>query len=489
MKKAKFVASLVVAAVLTLGLVTPAAAHGVDPPEVTGELRPGESMTLTKEVTTPEIPPVVDICLLEDETGSFWDDIANLQGGATASDIYDAIVAVSPNAQFAVAGFRDYPIPPYGWPGDWVYRLLSDMSPAKQNWLAGIAALTAGGGNDTPEAQYDAIVAATTGVSWRDGVQRVLVVTTDAPFHLPGPGKPHVNTQVSTIAALQAQNIIVIGLKAPGSAGELNALAAATGGSVQPLSPSGENIAEAILAGLEEITTDVWWEVKVDPGLNVELSPAVYYDVPGATTVDFEEKISLDEDAPQCHTLEATVTFYANSYPEEGEVIGTETIRIHVRDITAPKVWCEEAENPHGKNIPPAGRTTLPGPKGGKNEDGFYRLRAEDNCTPQEVIAIYVGLIEIDPETGELIPIWAPGWDPTNPEVPPTIVFQDGDIIKVTEAPGAAPSCKKIGSTNGQAGAVMYHITVPTELDIVAVDASGNPAFVLDACLVPPPPK
>ena len=65
-------------------------------------------------MTTPAIPPVVDICLLEDETGSFWDDISNLQGGTTASDIYDNIIAESPGAQFAVAGFRDYPVSPYG---------------------------------------------------------------------------------------------------------------------------------------------------------------------------------------------------------------------------------------------------------------------------------------------------------------------------------------------------------------------------------------
>ena len=35
---------------------------------------------------------------------------------------------------------------------------------------------------------------------------------------------------------------------------------------------------------------------------------------------------------------------------------------------------CTETTNPHGQTIPPAGSTTLPGPNGGQNEDGFYLI-------------------------------------------------------------------------------------------------------------------
>ena len=123
----------------------------VTPSTVTATLAVGESIVTEKIVTTPEIPPKIDVCLLEDETYSFDDDIGNLQ--AAASDIYDNVVDVSPDAQFAVAGFRDY--------GDaWVYRLLSGMSPDEIDWTTGIGLLTASGGGDWPEAQYDAIVAA-----------------------------------------------------------------------------------------------------------------------------------------------------------------------------------------------------------------------------------------------------------------------------------------------------------------------------------------
>jgi hypothetical protein len=166
-------------------------------------------------------------------------------------------------------------------------------------------------------------------------VQRVLVVATDAPFHLPGAGKPHVNTQASTITALQAQGIIVIGLKAPGAGNELNALAAATGGSVQPLSSDGANIAQAILDALEELTTDVWWEAACDAGLSVALAPDVYYDVKGDTLLAFDESIDIPNDTPPGDYY-CMVTFYANEYPEEGAVIGEQAIHIKVIPIPVP---------------------------------------------------------------------------------------------------------------------------------------------------------
>lgn len=342
---AALLVALTLLCVLASGDVT---AQAVDPASVSEALNPGESVVVDKSAMTPSIPPVVDLCLLEDETGSFDDDIQNLQGGTTASDIYDAVVAASPGAHFAVAGFRDYPVSPFGTSVDWVYRLLSSMDPTEAAWLAGIAALQASGGLDTPEAQYDAIVAAagpgsfndpTLGLQgnagWRDpdttpGVQRVLLVTTDAPFHTPD--GTHVNDFTSAVAALNAQKITLVGLKAPGAGGELDALAAATGGSVQPLSSDGSNIAMAILDGLAEVTTDVWWVVTyVDPGLDVSLTPDVHYDVPGDTAVMFTETIAVDPDpALYGATLFAVVSFYANEYPETGALLGEQTITITV---------------------------------------------------------------------------------------------------------------------------------------------------------------
>ena len=125
-------------------------------------------------------------------------------------------------------------------------------------------------------------------------------------------------------------------------------------------------------------------------------------------------------------------------------------------DKTPPKAACLETTNPHGKNTPPAGSTTLPGPKGGQNEDGFYLVGAEDNLDPD-------------------VEIFVNGFGP----------YSSGDKLKVTEAPGTTPSEKKMGSSNGQAGEIVAHLILDSDPVMSAVDDAGNKTEV--SCLVPPP--
>jgi hypothetical protein len=131
-------------------------------------------------------------------------------------------------------------------------------------------------------------------------------------------------------------------------------------------------------------------------------------------------------------------------------------------DKTPPKAACIETVNPHGKNVPPAGKTTLPGPRGGDNEDGFYELLAND-------LSGIVSLVISD----------AFGSGP--------FAVSPGDKVKITEAPGGIPSSKPMGSANGQAGAIATHITLLGDAILTAVDGAGNVTVV--SCLVPPPPK
>ena len=133
-----------------------------------------------------------------------------------------------------------------------------------------------------------------------------------------------------------------------------------------------------------------------------------------------------------------------------------------IQDLLPPEVECIEAVNPHGQNVP-GGKASGKGQ--GNNPDGFYQLIAVDEYDPEP--KIYVGT--------------ACGTDLFGP-------YPSGTIVKFTEAPGAAPSEKKIGSAQGQAGAVAYHITLPSEPLIWAVDANGNKSHCA-ACFVPPPPK
>ena len=118
---------------------------------------------------------------------------------------------------------------------------------------------------------------------------------------------------------------------------------------------------------------------------------------------------------------------------------------------------CVEYVNPHGQTIPPAGLTP-PGtnPKGGENPDGFYQI-----CDSSNTAAVFVTDLGSNTTFGP---------------------YPAGTVIKYTQAPGKTPSEEKIGSTNGQAGAVLVHITGTGDFKIVQDGTTQT-------CLVPPPPK
>jgi hypothetical protein len=120
---------------------------------------------------------------------------------------------------------------------------------------------------------------------------------------------------------------------------------------------------------------------------------------------------------------------------------------------------CIENVNPHGDTIPPAGQTP-PGtnPRSGQNPDGFYQVGSTDSSQ------VYV----IDMATGYK---FGP--------------FPSGTVIKYTQASGNHLDTQKtIGSTTGQAGAVLVHLTGAGDAEVQSVN--GGPISV---CLVPKPPK
>ncbi len=131
-------------------------------------------------------------------------------------------------------------------------------------------------------------------------------------------------------------------------------------------------------------------------------------------------------------------------------------------DTTPPVVSCDPTVNPHGSNKPNA-----PGGGGqGQNQDGFYQLNAADpnlaNCTVTLLVFDGDGFVFPGP-------------------------FFPGDNIKYTQADGAPQSQKKIGSGNGQAGAVAWHLKGHGDLTVTGTDPSGNSSSA--TCLVPQPPK
>ena len=367
---------------LALALALPVAANGpVEPPTVDGALQPGESCNVTKNVTTPEIPPNPDIYFMADTTGSMAGVIAAVQSNATA--IMAAIIAAQPTAQFGVGNYRDYPgtVPPF--------QHQQSITANTSLVSTAIGAWAAGGGGDGPEAQFYALdrLANGTGIDWRGIGTKIVVWFGDAPAHDPVPnaatGLGYNITEATVIADLVAAGIKVIaisinstvvypngtdddptvaggdyasyyGITEDGTAGQASRIANATGGAYLFATTPAE-AAAAVLAGIGELTTDVWWNVTaVDPGINVTLEPAVHYGVSGNTTVAFNETVTVTADPSVSTTYNATVAFYANTYPEtEGAFIGEENITITVIVIDI-KPWSDpNSINTKSKGVVP----------------------------------------------------------------------------------------------------------------------------------------
>lgn len=183
----------------------------------------------------------------------------------------------------------------------------------------------------------------------------------------------------------------------------------------------------------------------------------------GSDTTDNNGKATFTYTAIQGLAGLGTDTIEACFSDEQGDEVCDTATKDWV-DTTPPVPECLETVNPHGNNVPPAGSTTLPGPKGGQNEDGFYELIATDLVDPNPLIFV------VDTGSGM--------------EFGP---FVSGTKIKYTEAPGATPEQKTIGSSKGQAGAIDWHIIGNGDATLKAIDFSGNEATA--SCLVPPPPK
>ncbi len=128
---------------------------------------------------------------------------------------------------------------------------------------------------------------------------------------------------------------------------------------------------------------------------------------------------------------------------------------------TPPEAACVESVNPHGEEIPPAGSTTLPGPKGGQNEDGFYQLLSFD----------------AEDGTADIFVTNASGSATFGP-------FSSGSVVKITESK-AVPGSNPMGGPNS---AVAAHIKLDSDAFVFAVDSFGAISPVI-ACLVPKPPK
>ncbi len=199
-------AGLAAAAALVPAFTIGAGAQSIDPSTFSGTLGVGESVTINKTITVGEFgATTVDLFFLADNTGSMGGIITEAQSGATS--IMNALVG---DYHFGAGRYLGDPFE--GVAPASAYSEDTGLTASKVAVQAGIDSWTAGGGGDTPEANFYALQQVANTAAWRAEAQRLIVWFGDAPSHT------ETTTSAQAIAALQAANAKVIAFNS-GSAG------------------------------------------------------------------------------------------------------------------------------------------------------------------------------------------------------------------------------------------------------------------------------
>ncbi|MBR56949.1 MAG: hypothetical protein CMH54_02705 [Myxococcales bacterium] len=130
----------------------------------------------------------LDLYILQDLSGSFDDDV-NIMN-TVVPFLVDAIVDggfVDP--YFGLGSFIDKPTSPFGGWSDYVFRHELSLTDSGSALVAAVHSLDASGGSDEPESQIEALMQVALRadeVGFRPGAMRVVVLTTDASYHMAG---------------------------------------------------------------------------------------------------------------------------------------------------------------------------------------------------------------------------------------------------------------------------------------------------------------
>jgi Ca2+-binding RTX toxin-like protein len=217
----------------------------------------------------------LDVQFLQDLTGSFADDIANVR--MLIPGIVTALQAVQPDAMFGVSSFRDKPLGFFGGIGDYVYQADVALTTNAAALTSAYNSMIASGGSDGPESQIESLMHLalnTAEVGFRPDAARFVVLFTDAPYHVGGEG---VAAGVSTSAnngdavidlledyplvaqlktALEAANIIpVFAVTADVLTIYQNLVEALGRGTVTAITANSADVVAAVSAGMTAATT------------------------------------------------------------------------------------------------------------------------------------------------------------------------------------------------------------------------------------------
>lgn len=295
-----------------------------DPPaisEISGAAIPptGGSSTLFRSQITPRIPPKPDIVFLADTTGSMGTAIGNVK--TNAASVMQQVKNAQPNAQFAVASYKDKEFTcgdglPDPVDDPYMFKLEQSLTADAAAVQTAINTWSASGGCDEPEAQLNALYRLGIGntsddvgaasVGYREGSSRVIAWFGDAPGHDPS----NLHSLQAAIDALKAKSIRVVAVNigrldshsepglfnVPGCAtdcsGQATRIANDTGGVVK--TNNADQVSQAILDGLRDLSATVTPEYDVEgcAPLSATFVPEGAT-VTGGTSVDFTEHVNV----------------------------------------------------------------------------------------------------------------------------------------------------------------------------------------------------
>ena len=157
-----------------------AGAQTIDPKPFEAIMCPGDTETFELTAVLTDDPPVLDVVLALDNTGSMSATITEMK--YRAIELMESISETHDDVQFAVVSSRDYPFTPYGGTGDWAFRVNQKMTSDSAAISEAIRSMAVGGGGDGPESYSRVLYEAAHPdnlMGWRDGSRKELVIFGD----------------------------------------------------------------------------------------------------------------------------------------------------------------------------------------------------------------------------------------------------------------------------------------------------------------------
>ncbi|KAF6260768.1 hypothetical protein COO60DRAFT_1683162 [Scenedesmus sp. NREL 46B-D3] len=270
--------------------VTPQSNHPCHPTSISTAISPGISRDFDMFMCTRQVSITqdLDVALVVDVTGSFDGDLPVIR--SLAPGLWQMLAAKAPGLRMALTTFQDFS------DGAGVYQLKQNFTTNNATWLAAVNAMALGNGDDTAEAQLVGISCMLADLSWREAATRVMVLTTDAPFHT---GGTCCSSGYGTIeeagAALAAQGVKFVGLCQSGcDASQVQALVDAAGGAVMTAADSNSaDIADKIYSGLSTLVYNITPTVTGPCKGIISFNPTTVPSVGTSKVLAFKEHVAL----------------------------------------------------------------------------------------------------------------------------------------------------------------------------------------------------